>query len=48
MIYLSGIENFKIFNTKLDGETIVGFEVEYIPISMINDDEMANYSGFLP
>ena len=35
------IENFKIFNTKLDGETIVG-EVEYIPISTINDDKMTN------
>ena len=40
-ILVRGVENFKIFNTKLDGETIVG-EVEYIPISMINDDEMTN------
>ena len=32
-ILVRGIENFKIFNTKLDGETIVG-EVEYISISM--------------
>ena len=40
-ILVRGIENFKIYNTKLDGETIVG-EVEYIPISMINDDEMTN------
>ena len=40
-ILVRGIENFKIFNTKLDGETIIG-EVEYIPISMINDDEMTN------
>ena len=40
-ILVRGIENFKIYNTKLDGEIIVG-EVEYIPISMINDDEMTN------
>ncbi len=40
-ILVRGIENFKIFDTKLDGETIVG-EVEYIPISMINDNEMTN------
>ena len=40
-ILVRGIENFKIYSTKLDGETIVG-EVEYIPISMINDDEMTN------
>mgnify|MGYP001426681738 FL=1 len=40
-ILVRGIENFKIFNTKLDGEIIVG-EVEYIPISMVKDDEMTN------
>ena len=40
-ILVRGVEKFEVFDTKLDGETIVG-EVEYIPISMINDNEMTN------
>ena len=40
-ILVRGVEKFEVFDTKLDGETIVG-EVKYLPVLMNDDNKMTN------
>jgi len=41
-ILVKGVERFKVFDTKLEGETVIG-EIEYMPLVQNNNDSNINF-----